>query len=132
MAQQLPSEIHFFLLADAIRQELGGKLTIIGAYSGGGIVFAKNQTFPAAMPLSILVIFKDGEGTFQGKLRVLDPLNKPAIPEFPLGQVSKVANQVMQLALNFPAFQFPSAGTFKVQIELDGHVYDESFSITLA
>jgi hypothetical protein len=132
MANVYPPKIDTFLIADAVRQEASKKATIIGAFAGGQIFVSPGSTFPVAFPMAIYAVFSEGEGTFKGGLNILDPNNNPLGPDIAVGEVTKTAEQPLQMILNFTLFPFPKAGVYTTKISLDDHVYLEKFSIAVS
>lgn len=77
MAEKTKPNLNFTLLCDDIRQELGGKISIMGIFEN---VYATN--FPAIHPrLAILNEWADGIGEFDATLRILTPDKKTIIRE---------------------------------------------------
>ncbi|HXC29209.1 MAG TPA: hypothetical protein VNV38_14730 [Stellaceae bacterium] len=71
----LPSDTHVeMLLCDDVRFTPGGKLDITGYFPIPEIQLASDVQLPGAINLSFLFILRDGEGTFRGSFRILDPL----------------------------------------------------------
>src|SRR3990170_6853318 len=83
MPKMLPKRIHF-LIADAIREETGGKLTVMGLYAGNDIRL--QGPLPTEIPdgmkgiaipsLAILAIITDGHGEFRTQFYLYDPNDK--------------------------------------------------------
>ena len=127
-----PPKISTFLIADAIRREVHGKITIIGAFAGGQILLAPGSTFPAALPLAFFTAFTEGEGNFKARLRIFDPNNNRLGNEVEIGSVTKLPDQPMQLMVNFNVLPFPMSGTYKIEVSLDDRVYTEHISISIS
>ncbi len=131
MPKTYPSAIHNFIVAEFVRPEAGGKTTIIGAFSIGKIILLENTPLPALIPLGLFVAFKDGEGTFQGKVRITDPNAKELVSGV-LGSVVKEPNQGMQFAINFSTLPLVATGDYLVDVMLDDRIYQEHFSVAFA
>jgi hypothetical protein len=129
MPKVLPPGIDLFLTAESVRQEPGGKLTIIGAIMGGPLLVPAGTSFPIGIPLALLVVFQDGEGEFDTSIRIVDVAGAAMGPDVPLGIVTKIAGQPMHLSVNFGAFIVQKPGTYKVEIRLDSHVYTKDFTV---
>jgi len=130
MANNLPSEMYLFLVAQSVREEPGGKATVLGAIPGGNIEVPKDVKFPIMISIGFLVAFRDGTGPFAGRLRVFDPDNKVVV-EPSLGLIQKNQDQTAQLILNMPQFPVVKTGKFRVEIHLDGKIYEDRFSVEL-
>jgi hypothetical protein len=131
MAKIYPSKLNLFLAAEALRQEMGGKITIMGAFAGGQIVLPAKTPLPAHMSLAILAAFYDGEGDFETKLRITDPSGEET-PELPTGRISKISGQAMQVAVNFGLFAVGALGRYKIDILLDDHLYTDYLSVSMS
>jgi hypothetical protein len=127
-----PKKDSIFLIADSIVPSATGKTTIIGAYAAGEILLAPGSSFPATIPLGVYMVFQDGEGSFKAKIRILEPDDKSIIGDVLIGDALKLAGQPLQLNVNINLFQFGRAGTYKVQVLLDDHVYSNEISIRVS
>lgn len=132
MPKVYPSETDTFLVAEALRQEMGNKITIMGAFAAGNILLPPEAKFPAAISLAFYTVFRDGEGVFQAKLRITDPNGKLITPNLPMGNTTKLASQPMQVSMNFGMFPLAMPGKYKIEIMLDDHIYEKSMSITVS
>lgn len=131
MPKVYPTKISVFLIADAIRNEVGGKTTIMGAFAGGQVIFPTGAQFPAAIPLAVFAVFNDGEGTFTARLLISHEADKTIAGDVSWGDVAKMPDQPMQMMANFNLFVFPALGEYKAEILLDDHSYTEHISIRI-
>jgi hypothetical protein len=131
MAKVYPTKIDLFLAAEYLRQETGGKITIIGAYAGGHILLPTALTFPAHLPLGVLFGFYTGEGQFDTRLRVSDQSGQHG-PDLPTGRVTKARDFAMQIMVNFGIFELGSVGRYRVDAFLDDRVYTEYLTFGLS
>lgn len=77
MAEKARPTLNFTLLCDDIRQELGGKLSIMGIFEN---IYAPK--FPAIHPrLAIINEWAEGTGDFDATLRILTPDRRTIIRE---------------------------------------------------
>jgi hypothetical protein len=130
MTKVAPSKLAFVIVAENIRQELGGKVTIIGAFLGGRIVLPKDAVFPATMALGFYALFDDGDGEFNTKVRLFNPDSDQMGPDIDLGKSTKFPNQSLGIIVNFPIFQVVKAGRYSIEIYLDDHVYKDGFAVS--
>ena len=83
MRKPLPKRVQF-LLAESVREEVGGKLTLLGYFTGNDIIM--HNPMPATIPkgakgialsnLTILATFFGGSGTYNAEVAVYDPSGK--------------------------------------------------------
>lgn len=135
MAKALPKQLRF-LLADSVREELGGKLTVIGLYTGGEVIL--QNAMPAEVPegfqgialpgLTILAVFEDGQGEFEVQFQIYDPTNRPLGKSAPT-TVVKAKNTTQNLI--FPIMPFPvtGLGRYRFELRLDNRKYGYSFTV---
>jgi len=136
MAKVYPKLLRF-LLADAVREESGGKLTILGLYSGDQLVL--QGPLPKAVPkgfkgmalpgLTVLVMISDGHGEFECRFQIFDP-NDALLGD---GKALILVNKQKDVASNllFPITPFPitAFGRYRVLCKLDGRSYEYAFQI---
>lgn len=135
MTNVLPKRVNF-LLADQIREEAGGKLTIIGLYANDEIILLGDlpEELPIglqglALPaLSILVQLKDGIGNYNGEAQVIDPNGKPLIIPAKL-TISLKENVWSNLIVPFVPFPLPKFGLYTFELKLDNKKYKYTFTI---
>src|SRR4051812_22136847 len=116
MPKVYPPKVDLFLIADALRQEVGGKVTIMGAFSGGRIVFGPDTIFPVGLPLAFFAAFQEGEGTFKLSVSVKDPAGQELLPKADLNETTKTTGDTLQLMVNFNVFVFPAVGKYQVEL----------------
>jgi hypothetical protein len=107
--------LNFTIICDDVRQEMGGKLSLMGLFEN---IYA--QKFPAVHPrMAILTEWSGGQGEFAIKMRVLAPDGKTVIREtkskMTLGGVNYKHRDV-SLHLNV---EFKAPGTYWVENYLD-------------
>ncbi len=129
MAKVYPDKIDIFLAADALRQERGGKITIMGAFAGGLVMVSKEATFPLLMPIAFLIGFYSGEGHFEWKLRISNPAGDIIAPDWPTGALDKLPGQPMQIMVNFGIFEFASVGKYRIDTFLDDRIYTDYLTV---
>ena len=129
MANTYPEKIDLFLVAESLRQERGGKITILGAFSGGRVLLSKGGTFPVALPIAFLIAFNVGKGHFKTRIRITDPNGEPVVEDLPTGDIDKAPEQTMQLMVNFGVFEFSMPGRYRVDSFLDDRVYTEYLNV---
>ena len=119
------------LFAEWIRQEIGGKTSLIGMYVDGIVVFLNPVTLPITTPIGIVYIFRDGGGIFQCRIRLTSPTGQ-VILDNPIGEVTKHTEQSHSTILNFPTFQVTHLGEYGVEVILDGTSYPSKITFRQA
>lgn len=117
-----------FLLCEHIRQEQGNKLTLIGLYSGGNIIFphADGMNLPS---VSMLFIFSDGVGSFKGRFALIDP-DGNAMLDHDWGEMSKTLEHKMNMIVQVSPFK-AKIGEYIARADLDGYIYERRFTISV-
>src|SRR5580658_7465159 len=104
MADVYPSEARTVaLVAEFIREELGGKFTLVGLYPGDNLVFPAATRLPVTLPLAVAFLFKDGHGQFDQTIRILSPGGVPTVTA-DLGRATKEAGRNHLSMVQLPAF----------------------------
>lgn len=136
MANVYPKNIHF-LLADAVRQEEGGKLTVLGLYSGDAVLLKDPlpQVIPEGMEglalpgLTIVALVRDGHGSFSYDVRLFRPdgiaLGKGADGM----RLDKAKETPASLLVPIQPFPIPGFGTYRVVLLLNKHEYEYKFRV---
>jgi Family of unknown function (DUF6941) len=116
MGEKVRPGLNFTLLCDDVRQELGGKISLMGIFEN---IYA--ASFPATHPrLAVVNEWSGGIGEFQATLRILSPDKRHALRE----NVTRLrfANAVtrqrdVSIHLNL---EFREPGTYWIENYLDG------------
>lgn len=116
MAEKMRPQLNFTLLCDDIRQELGGKISLMGIFEN---IYA--TSFPAIHPrLAIMNEWADGLGEFEATLRILSPDRKTVLREsvtrLKLADV-RFKHRDISIHLNI---EFREPGTYWIENYLDG------------
>lgn len=116
MAEKMRPQLNFTLLCDDIRQELGGKISLMGIFEN---IYA--TSFPAIHPrLAIMNEWADGLGEFEATLRILSPDRKTVLRETitRLKLVdARFKHRDISIHLNI---EFREPGTYWIENYLDG------------
>lgn len=116
MAEKMRPHLNFTLLCDDIRQELGGKISLMGIFEN---IYA--TSFPAIHPrLAIMNEWADGLGEFEATLRILSPdrktLLRESVTRLKLVDV-RFRHRDISIHLNI---EFREPGTYWIENYLDG------------
>ncbi|MFN3395185.1 MAG: DUF6941 family protein [Thermodesulfovibrionales bacterium] len=116
MAEKMRPQLNFTLLCDDIRQELGGKISLMGIFEN---IYA--TSFPAIHPrLAIMNEWADGLGEFEATLRILSPDRKTILREsitrLKLAD-ARFKHRDISIHLNI---EFREPGTYWIENYLDG------------
>jgi len=136
MVTRLPKEVRF-LLAESVREEVGGKLSLAGLYSGDEVVM--QGVLPSQLPpgvggvalqhgLTVLALMKGGSGEFDLNMKILAPDGS----QLAISENIKVNLQPDRTGnLIVPAIPFPvhSFGTYRVQLFFGKKMYEYKFLI---
>lgn len=120
-----------FLVADDIRIETGGKLTILGLFAAGQILLHTPILPIALQSLAFCMMFTDGEGKFSSTAKFLDPSGKDIVPPITavlVKEPTKTATQILKLV----PFSIASFGEYKCIVTLDQTAFQRSFFINPA
>ncbi len=60
-----PTHAPYVLLCEGIRQEVGGKVTLLGVFAGNRLEIPRDVAFPATLVLGFFAVFLDGEGEYR-------------------------------------------------------------------
>jgi hypothetical protein len=130
MPQRLPPKLDIFLVCETIREEVGGKASLLGVFSGARLLVPSDTRFPTAINLALFGVFHDGEGAFRTKVRIFDPDGTEMV-NGELPDLSKEANKAAQVRVLLGVFPVTKPGVFKVEFMLNGRPYHETFTVAL-
>lgn len=121
----------FFLLCEDIREEKGGKYSLIGVFVGGDIQLTPGVIGSAgvAMPsLSIFARFSGGVGEFRQRLRVIPPVGDPISVD---GTPVELKEGVVHMAnLQMRPFSLPALGTYRLELYFDDEKFEFPFDVS--
>lgn len=131
-----PTDVQF-ILADDIREETGGKLSLIGAYTGREITITPNKAVPegkiVAIPLAFLFIIRGTKGLTKVQFAVQAPSKKI------VGSVAlepKIGTETTtNLVVRAPQMPLPEDGIYTVELslpELGTEPYRFTFKVIFA
>lgn len=116
MAEKTKPSLNFTLLCDDVRQEVGGKISLMGIFEN---IYANN--FPAVHPrLATINEWAEGSGEFDATLRILSPDRKTVLREtatrLKLAD-ARYRHRDVSIHLNI---EFRDPGTYWIENYLDG------------
>ncbi len=118
MSDKMKPSVHFTIVCDDIRQELGGKISVMGIFEN---IYATN--FPAFHPrMAVMTEWTEGKGEFEVMMRLSSPDKKTVLRE-----------TVSRLSLNNPSLrhrdisvhlnlEFKTPGAYWIEHYLDGEM----------
>lgn len=116
MAEKTKPSLNFTLICDDVRQEIGGKISLMGIFEN-----IYSSQFPAVHPrLAIMNEWSDGIGEFDALLRILSPDRKTVLREArtPLRlSDARLRHRDISIHLNI---EFKEPGTYWIENYLDG------------
>ena len=128
----------FFLIADEIRQEVGGKQTVLGLYADKAILLEgkdNQQDLPPGIPegidrLAFLInVSEASEGAHVCVAQIIDPSGQPHGPEIPLGEFTTEVGISRTLVLEAKPFIPSGKGTYSFDFSIDGNRHSFPFKI---
>lgn len=116
MAERTRPNLNVTLLCDDVRQEIGGKISLMGIFEN---IYA--SSFPAVHPrLAVINEWSEGIGEFESTLRILSPDRKVILREsvsrFKLID-ARYRHRDISIHLNI---EFRDPGTYWIENYLDG------------
>jgi hypothetical protein len=117
------------LLCDIARQEVGGKITLLGYWAGELVQIPQGTVFPTLINVSAVFLLRDGQGSFTAQVELIGPAGV-TVPPTALPQVNKPdANINHALIVNFTPFQASGFGTYQIVLRLNGQAFTRSFTL---
>jgi len=118
MTDRTRPSLNFTILCDDVRQEMGGKISLMGLFEN---IYSAN--FPAVHPrLAIINEWSEGQGEFEARMRLLSPDRKSVVREtasrIKLGGVH-FRHRDASVHLNI---DFKTAGTYWIENYLDNEL----------
>jgi hypothetical protein len=118
MTERIKPSLHFTIICDDVRQEMGGKISLMGLFEN---VYAAQ--FPAVHPrLAVVTEWGDGKGEFEIRMRLLSPDRKTILRE----TVSKMKLSSAQFRHRdvsvHPNIDLKAPGTYWIENLLDDKV----------
>lgn len=136
MANVYPKQVQF-LLADGVRQEQGGKFTVLGFYPGNGVLL--NQPLPKKVPdgfkgvalpgLTLIITLFDGNGSFSGDLKIIRPSGELLGKGSTNIVIEKNKGKSASLLIPIEPFPVTEFGDYQATLKLGAHKYDFVFRI---
>lgn len=116
MAEKTRPNLNFTLLCDDVRQEMGGKISLMGIFDN---LYAQN--FPALHPrLVIINEWAEGAGEFGTTLRILAPDRKSILRENNARlKMADPAQKHRDVSVHMN-IEFKEPGTYWIESYLDG------------
>jgi hypothetical protein len=127
-----------FLLAEEVRSEVSGKLTILGLYPGDVIVLLKGARPAGVSPdtpsgiermVILAVITGAPEGLHKLKGRMLNPAGEAEIPEIALDDAIAKSGQSHTAIIEFKPFMINQLGIFNFELFIDDTKFTFPFEV---
>jgi len=111
-------DLQFSVLCDDVRQEANGKLMLIGLFEA-----IRAKVFPVRHPMLFIVNrWRNGVGSFCEVTKLVSS-NNETVREGPRAEFSLPGTHTSHTVIHrFPNIRFESAGTYWVEISLDGEL----------
>jgi hypothetical protein len=116
MAERTRPHLNFTLLCDDVRQEMGGKVSLMGIFEN---IYSRN--FPAIHPrLAAINEWTDGTGEFDAILRILSPDRKTVIRETVTRlKLTNAGSKHRDISIHLN-IEFKKPGTYWIENYIDG------------
>lgn len=122
-----------FLLCESIRQEGGGKFSLLGVSTTRRVTFEKPKNLAPdrllGIQLAFFFTFTSGEGKYKVSNRILDPDGEP-ISEEVASIIVKAESSAANISLQTPAFPVKKMGKYSIELHLDEQRYVRYFEIS--
>ena len=129
MSNKLPTKREVrLLIAEDLRQEVHGKVTLVGLMPGEQFLITgkpdanapPNVAFAIAS-LGFLIVITGGEGKFKARVKVIAPgKKKTTMIDVSMDKpIEKIAGRTAIFGTSAKPFVGPAFGTYTVQVELD-------------
>jgi hypothetical protein len=129
-ANRLPTDGRaLFLACESIRQEAGGRLTIIGAVTSGDMLVPSGTQLVTLASLAFLFVFRDGQGTFPGSFSLMAPSGQTLVDQHKLPNSVKVPGD---LVVNIAPFETKELGEFRAVARLADQDFVRTFGLAQA
>lgn len=115
-----------FLVAEDIRQEANGKISLLGVFTGGDVLVVGDPA-QATLKLIFLWVFENGEGKYKAQITLTAPSGKRLF-ESPEVDIDKGANTNATFAIVFAHVGFEE-GVYTATMHLDNETYPRAFRI---
>lgn len=130
--KQYPTSFRM-LISDDVRDEAGGKQTLVGVYGGDDIGFTRPanveaSTRPSLPQLCIYTVFSDGEGEFSTRVELITPsgIKLAAVGPF---IAEKIQGKNMIVSCKVTPIVFPENGAYTINLALDDKVYSHKIVV---
>jgi len=111
-------DLQFSVLCDDVRQEINGKLILIGLFEA-----IRARMFPVRHPMLFIVNrWRNGEGSFTESTKLVTARNQIVV-QGPNAEFKLPGTHTSHTVIHrFPSILFETAGTYWVEINLDGEL----------
>lgn len=121
-----------FLIAEDVRPELNGKMTLIGFIAPNELQVDKNTQFPTAFPsICIVLVVHDGEGTFTVNASLTDPNGTDVLVGAPSQPLEKKAGASTTMIFKVAPMIISKPGDFNFSVKLDGQLLGGPYGFTV-
>lgn len=127
-------ELIQFLLAEDVRLEQFGKLSLLGWYGGESITLLRSPGEPEQNwqpnlnSLAFIFRFTPGTGSYSAILTLHSPSGKE-VGKANLGQVTSFNGQPLGVVCKVGPIQVSEFGTYTVGVQLDTYRYEKTFDL---
>ena len=87
-------------------------------FADGFLRVAPGTPFPLQLPLAIYFLFSDGEGDFDGRLKIMSP-QKQVLIDAAVGKQTKQQGVPMTFIVNILSMMLPEVGDYEIIVGLE-------------
>jgi hypothetical protein len=130
MKNILPRDENVWLLvADSVRAEPGGKMSLFGFIGTERIQIPATTPLPTALPVTFVFLLREGVGAFSAAFQVRDPEGNLVYSEALADAVKPSARENHGIAVTMAPFVIPALGPYRLTLTLDGKRYKRTFTV---
>src|SRR5437870_9350266 len=134
MSERYPEDF-VFIVSEDLRAEAGGKVTFLGVFTSRDISVSlpsgqPSEGVPALQTLGVYFGFKDGSGTVNARVEILDPDKTNILPSETSKPVHKEENVGLDLMVRVTPFPIKN-GVYRARAFLNDRMYERTFTVRI-
>jgi hypothetical protein len=125
MTNTLPTDATFLICED-VREEKGGKVSLLGVFAGGDVQLA-NFKDGMGIDLCVYCMFRGGAGAFNMQATLIDP--KGAVAKGPVESAVVEEGNTLGFTIRMRPLMISSLGIYRLVVTIDGKDFEFNFPI---
>jgi hypothetical protein len=118
----------WFMVADGMRKEQDGKMSLFGFYGTDKLQIKAETEFPTGYPLTFVFLLRDGVGSFSVDLEIEDPAGAVTFSS-ELPHAKKLPGESHGVVVTMAPFVLTAFGKYRLTLTLDNRRYRRVLSI---